>query len=310
MRQPPQSDFGAAVYEGLSRARKAIDPKFFYDEKGSKLFDAICRQPEYYPPHAEREILTRYADEIAELAGRGCTLIEPGAGSAEKVRLFLQQLQPSAYVPLDISGDYLRQSAQLLSKEYPWLPIHAACIDFCHSLHLPETVPSDKRVVFFPGSSLGNFKPQAAIDFLTRVRQTVGTGGGLLIGIDTKKEAEVLNAAYNDRAGMTARFNLNLLERMQRELGARLQPEAFEHHAFYNSDKGRVEMHVVSRKRQVITINSDTFAFARDETIHTECSYKYRPKEFHRLAAEAGFEPKRVWLDSRELFSVHYLVAV
>ena len=304
---PAQASLNDAVMEGLAGRPKVIPPKFFYDEIGSSLFDAICEQPEYYLPDVEREILRGLADELPALAGGGCVLIEPGAGSAEKVRLLLPALQPAAYVPIDISGGYLRQTANALARDYPWLRVHAVCDDFAHRLHLPHGVPAGRKLVFFPGSSLGNFHPPEAERFLAGIARLVGEAGMLLIGVDTKKPLAVLNAAYNDAAGVTAAFNLNLLVRINRELGADFDLSAFEHLAFYDPDEGRIEMHLVSRKSQAVRIDGRSFGFEAGETLHTECSYKYDPEEFIRLARVAGFECRQWWGDTAGYFAVYLL---
>jgi dimethylhistidine N-methyltransferase len=307
--QPQELSLGRAVVDGLGLPAKAIPPKFFYDERGSRLFDAICEQPEYYPPVAERRILEARAREIASLTGTGCVLIEPGAGSLAKVRYLLDALRPSAFVPMDISGAFLRRAAGDLAADYAWLSVHAACVDFTHSMPLPDIVPPGRRLVFFPGSSLGNFDPPEAAHFLRMIRDTVGADGMLLIGVDTKKPAAILNAAYNDAAGVTAEFNLNLLHRIRRELEADCDPRRFAHRAFYNAAQGRVEMHLVSTADQQIAVNGHRFGFAPGESVHTECSYKYAPAEFLTLAAGAGFEPVRLWLADRDLFAVYLLRA-
>lgn len=304
---PEELSLYDAVVTGLSLSRKTIPPKFFYDEKGSKLFDAICQQPEYYLPNIERTLLMRCTEEIAQLAGLGRVIIEPGAGNLEKVRLLLDVLQPSAYVPMDISFDYLQQAAQTLANAFPWLPIHAACVDFSHSMPLPEHVPEGSRLAFFPGSSLGNFHPYEAIDFLMLIKNTVGPDGMLLIGVDTKKPTPILDAAYNDAAGFTAAFNLNLLHRIQRELGAECDPASFNHHAFYDPCTGRVEMHLVSEYAQEMRVNEHCFNFESGETVHTECSYKYAPEEFVSIAAQAGFSLKKYWLADDSMFAIYLL---
>jgi dimethylhistidine N-methyltransferase len=298
-----------AVVNGLSRPRKAIPPKFFYDERGSQLFDAICQQPEYYLPDAEQRLLKKIVNEIADLTGEGRVVIEPGAGSMTKIRLLLNALHPSAYVPMDISCEYLQWAAEDLSTAMPWLHIHAACVDFTHSMPIPEPVPDDKRLAFFPGSSLGNFHRHEAREFLAMLRNAVGDDGMLLIGVDTKKPSDILDAAYNDTAGVTAAFNLNLLQRIRRELDAEFDPEAFAHRAFYNTGQGRVEMHLVSEYEQEVRVNGHVFHFEPGETVHTECSYKYSPEEFLALAAEASFHPVKHWLAEGGLFAV-YLLAV
>ncbi|MFC1748004.1 L-histidine N(alpha)-methyltransferase [Pseudomonadota bacterium] len=307
--KPESLSFHDAVVEGLSRERKSIPPKFFYDERGSKLFDKICEQPEYYPPSVERRMLSRLANEIASLTGTGRVLIEPGAGSAAKVRLLLNALKPSAFVPMDISFDYLKSSAKALAQEYPWLPVHAVCVDFTHSLPLPSSAPQGRRLLFFPGSSLGNFHKDDAGKFLSLVRETVVEDGMLLIGVDTKKNASVLNAAYNDAAGVTAEFNLNLLHRMRNELDAKFDLGMFKHKAFYNSGIGRIEMHLVSRESQEVRINGYRFSLKEGESLHTENSYKYTPKEFLTLATDSGFKPVRHWVDDDGLFAIYLLGA-
>jgi len=296
-----------AVLDGLSREDKRIPPKFFYDARGSKLFERICEQPEYYPPSVECDMLGGLADEIAQLAGRGRLLIEPGAGSAAKVRLLLDALRPAAFVPMDISFDFLKSAATQLAGEYPWLPVHATCVDFSHSLPVPEAAPDAPRLLFFPGSSLGNFDRAEAGAFLSRVRDTIGSDGMLLIGVDTKKDEAVLNAAYNDAAGITAEFNRNLIHRMRRELDLQVDPDTFEHKAFYNAEAGRIEMHLVSREPQHIELDGKRFRLAEGESLHTENSYKYAPEEFLSMAAGCGLQPLRYWLDEQRLFAIYLL---
>lgn len=298
-----------AVVQGLSQQDKSVPPKFFYDERGSELFERICEQPEYYPPTVEARMLNDLAGEIASLTGTGRVVIEPGAGSAAKVRLLLEALRPAAFVPMDISFDFLKSAAENLAREYPWLQVHAACVDFTHSLPVPDEAPKAPRLLFFPGSSLGNLDHKEAREFLTMTRVTVGDDGMLLIGIDTKKSKRILNAAYNDCAGVTAEFNRNLLHRMRRELDADLDPGAFEHRAFYNESAGRIEMHLVSKRKQVLKVNGHSFEFAAGESLHTENSYKYAPEEFITMASRCGFAPLRHWLDDDRLFSVHLLQA-
>jgi dimethylhistidine N-methyltransferase len=307
--KPRELSFYDAVVNGLSQQHKTLPPKFFYDERGSRLFDEICRQPEYYLPAAERELLLGCSDEIAELCGIGRVIIEPGAGKLIKIRLLLDALRPRAFVPMDISGQFLKSSMQELAKDCPWLEIHAACVDFTHSMPVPEPVPDAPRLVFFPGSSLGNFHRDEAVLFLRRVRDTLGDDGLLLIGVDTKKPVPILHAAYNDDAGVTARFNRNLLRRMMRELDADLEPENFVHRAYYNSALGRIEMHLVSRRKQLIHIDGHRFTFRSGETVRTECSYKYTPAEFLALAARAGLSQAKYWLAKDELFAVYLLKA-
>lgn len=305
---PVFADFHHSVIDGLSASPKQIAPKFFYDEAGSKIFDAICAQPEYYVPTVERRIYATHADDIlASIEADGCHLIEPGAGSSVKVRFLLDRARPAMYVPMDISAEHLRMSAERLAREYPALTVHAVCVDHTQPYTLPAEIPLHRRVFFYPGSSLGNFDPGEAIRFLRDLRGKAGPDGRLLIGIDTKKPAEVLNLAYNDPAGVTAAFNLNLLQRLRKELASDVDLDRFEHRAFYNERLGRIEMHLVSREAQRVRVNGNVFDFRAGESIHTENSYKYAPDEFQQLAWEAGWAGEKVWLDDKRYFSVHLL---
>jgi dimethylhistidine N-methyltransferase len=296
-----------AVVSGFSLEQKMIPPKFFYDARGSALFDEICRQPEYYLPDVERAMLSDLAPEFARHAGQRRVVIEPGAGSAVKVRLLLDALSPSAYVPMDISCGYLKQAAQALAGECPGLAVHAVCVDYTHSLPLPPGIPDGPRLGFFPGSSLGNFEPAEARAFLGMFSGMLGKDGMLLIGVDTKKAPAILDAAYNDAAGITAAFNLNLLHRIRRELGAEVDPEAFTHHAYYNPQAGRIEMHLISSEAQQVKVNGYSFRFQAGEGLHTESSYKYTPQEFLALAGASGFRPRCHWLDRQGLFALYLL---
>ena len=304
---PTPSDFYSEVTMGLLQSPKSIPPKFFYDEQGSRLFEQICATPEYYPTRTEQQILRENAQEIAAVIGRHAYVIEPGSGSCEKIKLLLDTLRPEAYVPMDISRDFLQVSAQAISDEFPWLDVRAACIDFTQPLDLPFCPPESRKLAFFPGSSIGNFEPAHAINFMAQLARTVGPGGGLLIGVDLKKDPRILDDAYNDHAGVTAAFNLNLLNRINQELDARFDLEQFSHNAFYNNDIGRVEMHLVSQSTQQVPVANAIVKFAAGESIHTENSYKYSITEFQRLARAAGFTPIHVWTDEDDLFSVHYV---
>jgi len=296
---------------GLGGVRKSINPKFLYDQLGSELFDQITRLPEYYPSRTETHILTRYRDEIADYCGTGCVVIEPGSGSSKKVRLLLDALAPAAYVPIDISADFLLESSLQLGNEFPWLRIHAICADFAHDWSLPAALPVGKRVVFYPGSTIGNMEPAAAQSFLLRLRQWIGSQqGGVLLGVDLQKSVGRLEAAYDDAAGVTARFNLNLLCHINAALNADFDPGSFDHHAFYNTEHHRIEMHLVSKQAQSVRCNGATIQFAEGESIHTENSYKYTLQGFEALAAKAGFRLCRGWLDDEALFSVLYLEPV
>jgi len=306
---PTPADFAAEVLAGLRRRPRYIPPKFFYDARGSQLFDAITALPEYYLTRAEVEVLAANAAEIAQRVGTGSLLVEPGGGSCAKVRILLEGLRPCAYVPMDISREHLRAAAEQVAAEFPWLEVHASCADFTRAMTLPETAPEPEgpRVAFFPGSSIGNFDPEGAVGFLAAVAELVGPGGFLLIGADRKKDKAILDAAYDDAAGVTAAFNLNLLERMNRELAADFDLAAWRHRAFYNEAQGRIEMHLVSLRPQTVRVAGESFTFDAGETIHTENSYKYGIEEFQALAARAGFEPAAVWSDARGLFAVHLL---
>ncbi len=305
--EPKPADMGAEVLAGLGRPDKRLSPKFFYDRQGSRLFDRITNLPEYYPTRTEIGILRAHGAEMAERLGRGSVLIELGSGSSLKIRVLLAALQPAVYVPVDISKQHLIDSARSLAERFPGLAIRAACADYSGEFTLPLEPHWRNRVAFFPGSSVGNFEPDDARAFLSRVGDVLGAGGRLLIGVDLRKDPAVLNAAYNDAQGVTAAFNLNLLARINRELDADFDLDAFAHRAFFNESAGRIEMHLVSARAQTVRVAGRDIAFARGESIHTESSYKYEIGQFHRLAAEAGFAAEQVWSDSDRLFSVHCL---
>jgi dimethylhistidine N-methyltransferase len=303
---PAPADFYAEVIAGLHASPKQIPPKFFYDETGSRLFDAICACPEYYPTRTEMALLERHAAAIRALIGKDCLLIEPGSGSSQKVRLLLDVLQPAAYQPMDISRRYLIAAAQSLADDYPWLDVYAVCTDFTSELPLPFSPPHRDKIAFFPGSSIGNFEPADAIVFLQRIAATVGPGGGLLIGVDLKKDPAILNAAYNDAGGITAAFNLNLLTRINQELDAGFEIDTFRHQAFYNDELGRIEMHLHSKPAQTVMVAQTPFDFEAGESIHTESSYKYTIDEFAGLAEAAGLQLREAWTDDQNLFSLQF----
>ncbi|MHB1140686.1 MAG: L-histidine N(alpha)-methyltransferase [Sulfuricaulis sp.] len=305
--QPAPATMLEEVLQGLAARPRRIAPKFFYDERGSRLFDAICELPEYYPTRTEMGILESAASEMARLAGPDATLIELGSGASRKIRLLLEAMRPRRYLGIDISREFLRQSVERLAGDYSWLEVHAACADFMQDFELPAAAGEGKKLAFFPGSTIGNFEPHEAASFLQRVRRLIQPDGALLIGVDLKKDPAILNAAYNDSAGLTAQFNLNLLARLRDELGAEVDPRGFRHRAFYNAGRGRVEMHLVSRRAQDIRLGGQRFHFAPGDGIHTENSYKYSVDEFHALARGAGLRPRQAWLDDARLFSVHYL---
>lgn len=300
-------DFYQAVIEGFSTHPRSVPPKFFYDLEGSRLFEAICEQPEYYPTRTEIGLLEQYAVEIAALAGTDCYLVEPGSGSCEKVRLLLDALRPASYIPMDISGEHLDAAAAELAADYPWLDVHAVCADITGDVALPFIPAHVAPVFFYPGSSIGNFEPDAAVGFLEHLAGIAGKGGGLLIGVDLKKDAGILNAAYNDANGVTAAFNLNILRRVNYQLEGDFDLDAFDHHAFYNNVKGRIEMHLISTRKQSASIDGHTFEFNAGDSIHTESSYKYTTGEFQALAQQGGWSPCSVWTDSNSLFSLHFL---
>ena len=305
---PGEESFRDAVLKGLGRNPKSIPCKFLYDARGSALFEAICRLPEYYPTRTEVAILEQNAVAIAGRIGSHSRLIEFGAGAITKARILLRAIdRPAAYVPVDISREHLRDAAISLAEDFPSLPVVAVCADYTRPFPLPALPgPSGKRVGFFPGSTIGNFEPDAAVDFLANYAGILGPGGEMLIGVDLKKDPAVLDAAYNDRAGVTAEFNLNLLERINRELDGDLDIGRFEHVAFYNETEGRIEIYIRSLTNQEAWIAGTPILFAKDELIHTEYSYKYSVAEFCALAGRAGFRPVETWTDPAALFSVHY----
>ncbi|NKQ12094.1 L-histidine N(alpha)-methyltransferase [Stutzerimonas zhaodongensis] len=292
---------------GFAATPKWASPKFFYDRRGSELFEQITEQPEYYPTRTEIAILAQAASEIAEIAGPDADLIEFGSGASRKVRLLLEAMRPTSYLGIDISDDFLRSSTQRLAADYPWLDVHALCADFCDQLYLPKGLDSRCPLAFFPGSSIGNFTPAQAQQFLRRLHSLLPVGGGLLVGVDLVKDKAVLEAAYNDAAGVTAAFNLNLLERIRYELDSDIDPAHFTHKVIFNAAQSRIEMHLVSREAQTVTIEGRRFQFKAGETLHTENSYKYSLESFAALARSARFDSVRQWTDPQRLFSVHYL---
>ena len=307
--KPAVADFRREVIAGLSAQPRRIAPKFFYDAEGSRLFDAITRLPEYYPTRTEIGLLQAHGEAMAERLGRGAALIELGSGSDVKIRALIDVLRPAHYLPLDISLTHLEAAASGIARDYPALQVHAVCVDYTRQFALPRVDESVPRVAFYPGSSVGNFEPGTVLGLLGWVAGMVGPGGRLLIGVDLRKDAAVLDAAYNDSAGVTAAFNRNLLARMQRELGAELELDAFAHRAFYNAAAGRIEMHLDAVRPTRIRIGDAVFAFAAGEGIHTENSYKYDLPGFAELAGRAGFVTEQVWCDDARLFSVHCLRA-
>ena len=301
--------FAEDVLEGLSRPRKSLPPKYFYDAAGSRLFERICRLREYYPTRLEVAITRRHLPEIARFAGKGVALLEYGTGEGVKTRLLLDALRPSVYTPVDISADALARAVEQLARAHPRVRIVPLRGDFSRPLDIPTLPDGARRVVYFPGSTIGNLTPDEAHAFLKMTRAQVGPRGAMIVGVDLKKDANVLHAAYNDGKGVTAAFNLNVLARINRELDADFDLRGFSHYAFYDPSAGRIEMHLVSTRPQAVAIGPHRFSFARGESIHTENSYKYSIEEFQALAARAGFRAARVWTDRRAWFSVHGLVA-
>jgi dimethylhistidine N-methyltransferase len=305
---PAAAGFLRDVLHGLSPPNKRLPCKYFYDAAGAALFERICELDEYYPTRCELAILRRHGRHIAAELGPGVALIEYGSGSSRKTRLLLDRLhQPAAYLPVDISGEQLRRTAHGLARSYPQLEICPVEADFSHTFVLPPLGAATRRVVYFSGSTIGNFEPPAARTLLAGIARLCGPEGGLLIGVDLKKDPCILHAAYNDGLGVTAAFNLNLLVRINRELGADFNVDRFAHYAFYNPLAGRIEMHLVSRLAQTVHLGGVTVPFRDGESICTEYSYKYSLADFAELAAEAGLAVRQVWLDDEKRFSVQYL---
>lgn len=296
------------IIEGLKQGEKMISPKYFYDERGSQLFDEITRLPEYYPTETELAIMQDNIGEIADLIGEQASLIEFGSGSSTKIRVLLDHLKSLAvYVPVDISEEHLVAAAENLKADYPDLEILPVVADFMQPFDLPSpTIMPVKNVVFFPGSTIGNFPEDAALDLLRVMYHEAGAGGALLIGVDLQKDPDILEAAYNDSQGVTAEFNLNMLRHINREYGANFDLDAFEHRAEYNQEVGRIEIRLDSTSDQLIQLGDEEIEIAAGEAILTEYSHKYTLEGFAALAREAGFKVRRVWTDRNRLFSVQY----
>lgn len=303
------------VITGLSQTQKKLPCKYFYDDRGSLLFEQICATPEYYVTRAECDIYQQYAGQIAAFIGARALIIEPGAGSVKKIGLLLRQLeQPAGFIPMDISADMLSLSSELLADDFPDLDITPVIADFLDRdvikdlfSRLPTQPLINKSVIFFPGSTIGNFHPRDAEQFLRSLADNLQLGDGLLIGVDLLKKVAILERAYNDEAGITADFNLNVLQRINRELNGNFSLEQFAHQARFNQDKSRIEMHLVSTQSQRVQIADQVVAFDKHESIHTENSYKYSVVMFSELARRAGFSLQHYWHDKRQLFSVYYL---
>ena len=299
------------ILEGLRANFKTLPPKLFYDRRGAELFEKICELPEYYLTRSELEILRAHASDIATLAGARCAVIEYGSGAGTKARLLLDALEsPVAYVPVDISRAQLVQVASSMSADYPRLAVTPVCADYTSRFELPDILPRElKRLAFFPGSTIGNFHPEEAVEFLKRIRELVARDGAMVLGVDRRKSTAVLNAAYNDSAGITAEFNLNILRNLNRDLRAEFDLESFQHVAFFNEAQSRIEMHLKSKRDQTVCIAGEALHFAKNETIWTESSYKYSRDALEKLLSASGFKAEKLWTDNEERFWVAYLTA-
>jgi dimethylhistidine N-methyltransferase len=301
------STFARDAIGDLSQHPKRLSPKYFYDATGSELFEAITRLPEYYPTRTELKILRDHGGEIAAIIPKGAALVEFGAGATTKVRLLLEKCAFGAYVPVDISGDFLNAQASALREDFPTLAVYPVAADFTTPFALPEEIAGMPKVGFFPGSTIGNFEPHEASRFLRSARDILGAGAQMIIGADLEKNERVLRDAYNDASGVTARFNLNVLVRMNRELGGNFDLSAFAHRAIYDRERHRIEMHLISKKTQTVRMLGTSFSFRPGETIHTENSYKYSVERFAALASSSGWTVRESWTDEKKMFSVHAL---
>jgi dimethylhistidine N-methyltransferase len=309
-RRPPSNELLEIAQRGLSLKPKRLPSWLFYDERGSQLFDDICEQPEYYLTRSEIALMDEHAGSIADTLGSDVRLVEYGSGNARKTRMLLQHLhEPVAYVPVEISAEPLRESVDRLAAEFPALPVQPLCADFTKPLRLPIPPRAPRRtVLYFPGSTIGNFDNRDAAALLRKMRNEMGDAGGILIGVDLKKDPAIIEAAYNDAAGVTAAFTLNMLTRLNRDVGSDFDLSAFRHRAHYNSMAGRIETHIVSSKAQQVKLGKASVAFREDEAIQVEYSCKYSLADFEALAAKAGLAVMRVWTDAEKMFSVQYLV--
>ena len=305
----PQKQMLNDVLHGLSQPQKMLPSKYFYDERGSELFEEITGLPEYYPTRTEKKILNSNIDEIVSYIGQKSVLIEPGSGSSSKTRLLLDHTKDlAAYVPVEISEDYLMETVQNLKQEYPGLLIKPVCADYTAPFQIPKIdCEFNSFVIFYPGSTIGNFEPSKAKEFLKVMASLLNNRGHMLIGVDLKKDKNVLEAAYNDAEGVTAEFNKNMLVRLNRELDTDFDVSQFRHQAFWNEAEGRIEMHLISEARQEVKVDGQIFKFEKNESIHTENSYKYTINEFKELF-DHWFEVEKIWTDDKNWFSLQYLV--
>jgi dimethylhistidine N-methyltransferase len=305
--KPATADMAGEVLGGLAQEPKHISPKYFYDARGSELFDRITDLDEYYLTRTEMALFDRHLPQISRHLGDGLCLIEYGSGSSLKIRKLLEAITPEAYVPVDISNEHLQDNARSLHADFPELHVYPVCADFTQKIELPKEVANLTKVGFFPGSSIGNFVPGQAAKFLSNVRETVGLGGTLLIGVDRKKSVQVLESAYNDAEGVTAAFNLNVLAHLNSELAANFVLEKFEHLARYNAEQGCIQMFLRCTEDQQVTVAGEVIEIAAGEILHTENSYKYHRNEFIELAASAGFREEAHWSDEKDWFSLYLL---
>ena len=296
--------FLSDVLEGLSQPRKAIPARWFYDRRGSELFEEITRLPEYYPTRTEIDLLAKHSGEVGLITGKGRAVVEFGSGSSLKTPCLLSHVAPSAYVPIDISGDFLRDSAAALAESFPGLTVLPVEANFMHPVALPHQVKRLPKLGFFPGSTIGNLVPRSGVNLLRDMIETLGVGSMLLIGMDQVKDTDMLIRAYDDDAGVTAAFNLNLLERINRELGGDIPVQWFRHRAVWNDTWSRIEMHLVATRDLNFMIGGRHFEMHADETIHTENSHKYTPRSGRQLLAAGGWTPLREWSDANGLFSL------
>lgn len=306
--EPFQAEFAEAVFTGFSQAAKYIPTKYHYDERGSALFEDITQLDEYYPTRTEIGLLKTYGDEIAQRAGDGCAVVEFGSGSSRKTHILLEHMKTaSAYVPIDIDEGSLKQAAKRLKKQFPDLALHPVHADFSKEIKLPDEIGDAPRLGFFPGSTIGNFELDAAVEFLKRAGKLLGQGSALLIGADLQKDLDIVLPAYDDAKGVTAEFTLNLLHRINRELEGDLDLSQFAHRPIYNEEVGRIESYIESLIDQDVEIMGRRFSFGEGERIHVENSHKYTIPQFQQLAMEAGWASEHVWVDDGDLYSLHYL---
>lgn len=300
----PDPQFKADVLAGLAAPIPAVPARWLYDHRGSELFEQITQLPEYYPTRTETAMLERYSADFARLSAKDAAVVEFGSGSSAKTPILLRAIRPAAYVPIDISGDFLRESSDSLAAEFPDIAVHPVEADFTKSLTLPEAIKGLPRLGFFPGSTIGNFVARSAVDLLRAMKDTLGDGSRLLIGMDRIKDVDVLLRAYDDEAGVTAAFNLNLLHRINAELGGDIPVDAFRHRAIWNDPLSRIEMHLEALRDVTFTVSCEHFSFARGSTIHTENSHKYGYRDSRILLRAAGWGVIEDWVDDTEWFSL------